>query len=753
MSEAGRVLAGRYQLTRHLADGGMGEIWTARHLMLDAPVAVKLMNGEGLQRADLRMRFEQEAKAIALLRSPNVVQILDYGTDGDTPFIVMELLEGIDLLAMLQKQPKWPLPEVAALVSQIAKGLGAAHELGLVHRDVKPGNVFLSRNGEEVIAKLLDFGIAKWANAEQQITETNAILGSPFYMSPEQINCESLDGRADLWALGVVAFRLVTGELPFSGRDGLEIAERILLGGRKKVTPPAPHALELERFFGKALSPSRNDRFESASAFADAFILVAGVPGPMNTAASVLRAESDIFATKRFVKTQQPRSSFSGEDSSTIMRPPGSWMVKGPSSTRVDPDQPTSPDARPSLQHRLQADASESTTAPPSPPKGKKTLVDDVENTVTYVMSESESEDDPLTIKAEVYKRDKASQPSAPARPTPAAGAPPRPEDAGPLTLRPPPDKAAVKTSPVAAHAGPSVPPRPGRPGLTPSSPPKPSATVPGSPPSARQVTSRPPPQPQSQHQRMSSPGVIIGAGMQTQEMPATLGPDHGPHAHHDPRHPDAQGHSDDSRRVLDASGISHPAMMTPLPIASTPQPGSLRNSQLPPHVLSMSQGGDARVSSSSLPAHVLETSRVFTAHPGAPLPSGWTAAPPHGNSIPFAAEESVLTLPIRTTGGQAARSAVIASLAVCGAIALIGSLWAAHNMRAPDSSASSSPSIDSARPPPQQPPPTVPPVQTSKAAASVTASAAPSAVPPVMRKPGGMVHAGPLPGSPGSKR
>src|SRR5688572_13607137 len=170
---AGRVLGGRYKLDRHLADGGMGAIWTGDDVTLGTRVAVKLMSRDCAMRADLRARFEQEAKAVARLRNPHIVEVLDYGTDEDTPFIVMELLDGMDLLAASRDRTgSGPPTEIAGLVIQVAKGLGTAHRAGLIHRDVKPANIFLARSDdpEDVVAKVIDFGIAKWAENKDILT-------------------------------------------------------------------------------------------------------------------------------------------------------------------------------------------------------------------------------------------------------------------------------------------------------------------------------------------------------------------------------------------------------------------------------------------------------------------------------------------------------------------------------------------------------------------------------------------------------
>ncbi|NUP06016.1 MAG: serine/threonine protein kinase [Polyangiaceae bacterium] len=298
VSLAGRVLVGRYKLDRHLADGGMGAIWTAQDLTHHMPVAVKLMSVEGAMRADLRARFEQEAKAVALLRHPHIVEVLDYGTDEDTPFIVMELLEGMDLLAATREHTSsWPLTEIAGLVIQVAQGLGAAHRAGLIHRDVKPANIFLARSDihGEVVAKVIDFGIAKWSENKEILTAANVALGSPSYMSPEQIRGRQLDARCDAWALAVVAFALVTGDMPFVGRNGPDIAKQVVLGNRRKIAAPIENARALERFFTRAFATDPDQRYRSVEELAGEFIRAAGAPSSLRTAArAVAEARGDL---------------------------------------------------------------------------------------------------------------------------------------------------------------------------------------------------------------------------------------------------------------------------------------------------------------------------------------------------------------------------------------------------------------------------------------------------------------------------
>jgi len=344
VSLAGRVLGGRYKLDRHLADGGMGAIWSAKHLTLGMPVAVKLMSVEGALRFDLRKRFEREAKAVALLRNPHIVQVLDYGTDGDTPFIVMELLDGVDLLGTQRSEASWPLSEVGGLVSQVAQGLSVAHRAGLIHRDVKPANIFLARSGkgDEVVAKLIDFGIAKWADNTDVLTGANVILGSPSYMSPEQIRGQTLDARVDAWALAVVAYALVTGMMPFVGKTGPDIAKQVVMGNRRKVAPHVPNASALEQFFVRALAKDVNARFANVEELAAAFIGVAGAPTPLRTAE---RAVAEWFRDQAD-QAETPQLERTGEDSVTnlLMKP---VAIQDPSTERAPdkapPGEPVDP--------------------------------------------------------------------------------------------------------------------------------------------------------------------------------------------------------------------------------------------------------------------------------------------------------------------------------------------------------------------------------------------------------------------------
>jgi serine/threonine-protein kinase len=219
--ESGRVIAGRYRLETLLGRGGMGSVWRAEHLTLGSEVAVKLIDPSVASHPEVRARFVREAKAAAQLRSPHVVQILDYGVDGDTPFIAMELMVGESLSSRLDRVGRLSAEETSRIVTEIARALGKAHEAGIIHRDLKPDNVFLVRNDDTEIAKVLDFGVAKkqaFGTDEAHMTSTGAVLGTPYYMSPEQAEgLKDLDHRTDIWALAVIAYECLVGVRPFDG--------------------------------------------------------------------------------------------------------------------------------------------------------------------------------------------------------------------------------------------------------------------------------------------------------------------------------------------------------------------------------------------------------------------------------------------------------------------------------------------------------------------------------------------------------
>jgi eukaryotic-like serine/threonine-protein kinase len=226
---------GSYQLVERLGEGGMGEVWRAEHRFLARPAAIKLVRPEmvGLKDADSRSvalkRFEQEAQATALLRSPHTVEVFDFGvTEDGTFYYVMELLDGFDLDGLVRRFGPVPAERAVHIIRQVCSSLGEAHEAGLIHRDIKPANLYLCRYGRDVdFVKVLDFGLVKRDRLAEagrdSLTAGNAISGTPGYMAPEQaLGDQHVDGRSDLYALGCVAYWLLTGTPPFVGATALE---------------------------------------------------------------------------------------------------------------------------------------------------------------------------------------------------------------------------------------------------------------------------------------------------------------------------------------------------------------------------------------------------------------------------------------------------------------------------------------------------------------------------------------------------
>ncbi len=238
-NEIGKL--GSYRILRMLGNGGMGAVFEAVDDRLDRHVALKVMKPRIARRADARDRFLREARATAKVEHPNVVAIFEVNEDRDTPFLAMPMLKGQSLDQRLKSGVRVPLPLALEIAKQIATGLAAAHKTGLIHRDIKPANIWLESGDAELTprVRILDFGLARIAESDMQITQTGVIVGTPAYMAPEQGRTGTIDHRADIFSLGVTLYEMTTGRRPFKGRDTMSILMSLAAD-----TPELPHVIQ-----------------------------------------------------------------------------------------------------------------------------------------------------------------------------------------------------------------------------------------------------------------------------------------------------------------------------------------------------------------------------------------------------------------------------------------------------------------------------------------------------------------------------
>ncbi|MBI2901472.1 MAG: protein kinase [Planctomycetes bacterium] len=274
--EPGEVL-GRYEILEEIGRGGMGVVFKARHRDLRRIVAVKVLRGEGADETGVK-RFYREARTAASLRHGNIVAVHDVGVERGLHYIAMDWIEGERLDALLG-QNRIGLREGARILGQVARALHFAHQASIVHRDVKPGNVMIDRTGR---AFVLDFGLAKTMGGATMLTRTGSFLGTPFYMSPEQVegNTSTVGPRSDIYALGVMAFEVATGEVPFTGSTAMEVYQKIVNAPAPRPSSRQPGLpAEFDRLVLRALEKDPRKRHATAEEFADELVRVARPEG------------------------------------------------------------------------------------------------------------------------------------------------------------------------------------------------------------------------------------------------------------------------------------------------------------------------------------------------------------------------------------------------------------------------------------------------------------------------------------------
>ena len=305
----GTVVADRYHILKKLGAGGMGTVYLAEHVKMGRKSALKVMNPGMNSDPDAIARFNREAANASRLNHPNVCGIYDFGETADgTIYLAMEFIEGSALTDLIETQGALAPARAGSLVHQTADALQVAHDAGIVHRDLKPDNIMVARHrdGSDLV-KVVDFGIAKASSSDaQKVTKTGLVVGTPEYMSPEQLAGDKLDGRSDIYALGLVAFNCLTGTLPFAANSAQEAmimrltdVPRTLAAVRPDVDWPA----ELQRTLDLALARDAADRYQSAAQFGREFAAaVADMPAPADTEAGTMVVSAPSLPATRVAK-------------------------------------------------------------------------------------------------------------------------------------------------------------------------------------------------------------------------------------------------------------------------------------------------------------------------------------------------------------------------------------------------------------------------------------------------------------------
>jgi serine/threonine-protein kinase len=339
----GQLVAERYQVERALGAGGMGEVYLARHVLMGRPCALKVMSPALSRDPDALSRFNREATNASRVSHPNVCAIYDFGLTGDgLVYLAMEYLEGSSLSDLLERSGPLALPRAIALLGQCAAGLAAAHELGIVHRDLKPDNIMVlaGRAGGTETAKLVDFGIAKAVEGEpgQRVTRTGFVVGTPEYMSPEQLAGDPVDGRTDQYALALVFYRMLTGRLPFEGGSLQETLVKRLTDPPRplaEVRPELRFPAGLQAVLDRALARWPDQRFPEVGGFIGAVEAAAGAP------AEVTRKLPDGAApgpTRRIPARGRPRAVRAAAGlAGAVLVGAGAWALLGPDPGVADP--------------------------------------------------------------------------------------------------------------------------------------------------------------------------------------------------------------------------------------------------------------------------------------------------------------------------------------------------------------------------------------------------------------------------------
>jgi serine/threonine-protein kinase len=294
----GRVIDGRYRILSKLGQGGMGSVYRVEHLAMGKHAAMKLLHPALTHDIETGRRFRREAEAVSRLSHSNIVAVFDFGESKGFMYLVMELVRGEDLGQIIRRDGPLPFERIRPILLQVCDALSDAHDAGVVHRDLKPENLLVTRarDGHDVV-KVLDFGLAKLRDSEElnQVTARGSLVGTPFYMSPEQIRGDDLDARSDLYSLGAVMYRLLTGEHPFTGATPVAVLTQHLTEELDKPSQRRPDLAitpEVDALVMKAMAKDRDQRWKSADELHAAIEAIPVVSGE-HPRPAVARRESD----------------------------------------------------------------------------------------------------------------------------------------------------------------------------------------------------------------------------------------------------------------------------------------------------------------------------------------------------------------------------------------------------------------------------------------------------------------------------